>query len=205
VIAPGIRMEDLDEGGFALLEELVSRRDLGGGPELHVLHESGRVVSMLHTVHGPLPGPHQDVAPADAPHLRAAHGVDRVVLLDADAFDAVEDPGLVALDVPQPTLFATQVERFWSSPAVIADPEPVRTSWPSLARALEELGAGWVLLVVDDAIRLQGRLEAGLLTSVSTLRDRPDDVVLDLRFTKAEVEELLGSPDVAGALLEVMA
>jgi len=205
VIAPGIRMEDLDDGGFALLEEHVSRRDLGGGPELHVLHESGRVVSVLHTADGPLPGPHADVTAADAPRLRAEHGVDRVVLLDADAFDATEDVALVGLDVPQPTLFATQVERFWSSPAVITDPAPVLARWPELAEALKRVGDGSVLLVVDDAIRLHGRLEGGLLTSVTTLRKRPDDVVLELCFTTAELESLLAAPDVAGALLEVLA
>jgi hypothetical protein len=198
-------MTDLDEGGFALLEELVSRRDLGGGPELHVLHESGRVVSVLHTGHGTLPGPHSDVAPADAARLREAHDVDRVVLLDADLFDAAEDPALVALDVPQPTLFATQVERFWSSPAVVTEPAPVRTSWVQLAQALRALPDGSVLLVVDDTIRLRGRLEAGLLTSVTTLRDRPDDVVLELVLTTAELTALLAAPDVAAALLEVIA
>jgi hypothetical protein len=133
--------------------------------------------------------------------------VERVVLLDADAFDAVEDVRLVGVDVPQPTLFALLSERFWSSPAVVTDPPPVVSRWRDLGERLSRFRDGHLVLVVTEAqqpvVRLCGSLHDGLLTTITTLdlAAPPTDVVLELRFTMAELDEVLAAPDVAAALL----
>jgi hypothetical protein len=205
VIDPAIAMHDLDEGGWSELTRLAAQRDRTPPDELHVLHESGRVLSAVLSSRGPLaelPELDADLV-TTARRLRGEYGVHRVVIVDADdlapVLAAEREHG--TKDTTQPELLSALRIAFWSSPGVVTDPPPPPSGqWPTVFRRLAELGDGSITLTTKE-IRLVGRLRGGRLVEVTTLRTQPDDVVLALDLTDAELAELMHAPDVAAALL----
>jgi hypothetical protein len=208
VIDPAIAMHDLDDGGWAVLTRYAARRDRTPPDELHVLHEGGRVLSAVLSSSGPLaelPVLGADLA-ADARRLREQHDVHRVVLVDADALAPVlaAEQQHGGKDTTQPELLAALQRAFWSSPGVVSDqPPPPEGRWPELFARVGGLGDGSITLTTES-IRLVGRLRAGRLVEITTLRAQPDDVVLALDLTDDELADLMSAPDVAAAVLEWM-
>ena len=205
MIDPAIAMHDLDEGDWAAFTRLASRRDRTPPDELHVLHEDGRVIAAVLSSRGPLPELPElssDLL-ADARRLREEHGVHRVVIVNANelgpVFEAEIEYG--GKERTQPELLAGMQAAFWASPGVVADPPPPPPGqWPAAFARLAELGDGSVVLTTET-IRLRGRLLGGRLVEVTTLRERPSDVVLALEISDDELAELMAAPDVAAALL----
>lgn len=214
MIAPDIRVEDAGEGGFDRIVGVLARRDRGAAPEVHVLHESGRVLAAVHTVTGHLPGPHEDVVDPSvtAARWRDRLGVARVVVVDADQLGDVValEPSLIGVDVPQPDLLSRLTTAFWSSPGVVADPPVEPARWSELAAWLRTLPDGVVTLVAHDGdeivVALQSELRGGLLTTIEPLaRVDAAPVVLSLDLAWPELEAILSAPDVAAALLNELA
>jgi len=202
VIAPGIQIVDVEPDGFGVLCSLASRYDKPTNGELHVLHDKGRVLRVVHTLRGPLPiRPVLDDLAKAAVSLRREHGVDRVVLVDRDllvaqshAFAAV-GPG----DVDQPTALRRSNELFWSSPAVVTDPAPPSgaASWERLEQHLRSLGEDYQgLLAGYDgdrcAFTLLARFVAGRIVHLTSLADRdPLDVATELPLSLVASLEVL--------------
>ncbi|MDX6272909.1 MAG: hypothetical protein QOJ92_119 [Frankiales bacterium] len=205
MIDPAIAMHDLDDGGWAVLTRWAAQRDRTPPDELHVLHESGRVLSAVLSSSGPLAelpvlGPDLEVT---ARALRDEYGVQRVVIVDADGLTPVlaAEAAHGTRHTTQPELLAALQAAFWSSPGVVSDsPPPPPGQWPVLFRRLAHLGDGSITLVTDS-IRLVGRVRGGRLVEVTTMHHTPGDVVLALHLTDPELAELMHAPDVAAALL----
>ena len=181
MIAPDIRVVDVEPDGFGVVCALASTYDRPTRGELHVLHDAGRVLRVVHTLTGPTSEhrePLGDDLPARAAQLRERAGVDRVVLVERSGFLALAGDlaavGPATLD--QPTVFRRSNAVFWSSPAVVTDPAPPDTgpSWERLEAHLRSLGADyWGLLAGYDgdrcAFTLVGRFVSGRLVHLTSL------------------------------------
>jgi hypothetical protein len=206
MIDPRIAMHDLDEGGWPVLTRFAAQRDRTPPDELHVLHEAGSVLSAVLSSRGPLaelPALGSDLR-ADARRLRDEYGVHRVVLVDADGLAPVlaVERTHGTKDTTQPELLSALQAAFWSNPGVVTDPPPPAPGrWPDVFALLAARGDGSITLTTES-IRLVGRTRGGRLVEVTTLHERPDDVVLALELTDTELAELMHAPDVAAALLE---
>lgn len=180
MIAPGLRVVDVEPEGFGVLNQLISRHDRPASAELHVLHDRGRVLRVVHTLAGPTTE-HREPLGADlaraAAELRRRTGVDRVVLVDRDELSALS-PALSACgqpEVDQPTAFRRSHEVFWASDAVVTDPAPPSSApWLELEHHLRGLGDDyWGLLAGYDgehcAFTASGRFVSGQLVHLSSL------------------------------------
>jgi hypothetical protein len=178
LIDPGIAIHDLDGSGYEALVGVLQARDRNRPAELHVLHESGRVVSVVHTTEGPVPGPHPDVADAAAlaAELRRRHGVERVVVADADrlAASVAEAEQKGALDRSQVTLFDRMSGAFWTSPGVVADPPPTASLWAQVEQAFGRLPDGPFAVVAGDVLRMSVRVRDGLVVELTRAPARLD-------------------------------
>ncbi len=151
MIAPDLRMVDLDPTGFPWLCGLLARRDRTPTPSLQVLHDGGRVLNVVHTVRGRQPG-HRE--PFDDPHARAAEllastDVERVVLIDRSELDNLwaEIEAFARPEVTQPELLWASNDRFWSHPAVVTAPAAPRSPYPWVHGWFSSLGPDWWGLV----------------------------------------------------------
>lgn len=190
MIAPEIRIVDVEPDGFGIVCDLASSRHGAGNGELHVLHEAGEVLRAVHTISGPTAQhrePLGDDLPEKARALRTETGVDRVVLVERSGLLAMADDlaatGPATID--QPTFFRRSNQLFWASPAVVTDPAPPASgpAWELLEEHLRGLGDDfWGLLAGYDgdvcAFTLLARFVGGRvvrLTSMSSLlgADRP--------------------------------
>ena len=181
MIAPGVRVVDVEPDGFGVVCSLSSVYDRPTRGELHVLHDRGRVLRVVHTLHGPSQAHREPLGqdlPARARALREEAEVDRVVLVDRDALvaeaDAFAAVGPGTLD--QPTVLRRSNELFWSSAAVVTDPEPPCTgpSWERLEQHLRGLGDDyWGLLAGYDgercAFTLLARFVGGRVVHLTSL------------------------------------
>ncbi len=181
MIAPGIEVVDVEPDGFGVVCGLASTYDRPTAGELHVLHDQGRVLRVVHTLRGPV-AEHRAPLGADlrarAAELRAQTGVDRVVLVERSGLVA-EAQALAALGpatVDQATLFRRSNKAFWASPAVVTDPAPPDNdaSWHRLATHLSTLGADFRALVVgydgpSCAFTLLARVVDGLVVHLTSL------------------------------------
>lgn len=182
MIAPDVRVVDVEPDGFGVLCTLAATYDRPTRGELHVLHDGGQVRRVVHTLNGPLQEHHEplgDNLPRRAAELRELAGVDRVVLVErsglvaqADAF-AAAGPG----SVDQPTALRRSNEVFWSSPAVVTDPAAPHTgpSWERLEQHLRDLGSNYrALLAGYDGDRcsftLLAHLVQGRVVHLTSLR-----------------------------------
>lgn len=206
MIAPGIRVVDVEPSGFGELCALVSRYDRPSRGELHVLHDRGRVLRVVHTQDGP--SQHRDHLGADLPaaaqRLRTSTGVDRVVLVDRDGLLALS-PVLAAAgpsDIDQPEMLRRSTSAFWASPAVVTDPAPPSVaSWQRLAEHLRRLGDDyWGLLAGYDGdtcvFTVVGRFVDGQLVLMTSLRS----VLGDDRPTAAKADQLVAAAEQHGPL-----
>jgi hypothetical protein len=211
VIAPQVRVVDVEPDGFGVLCKLVSRYDRVSRGELHVLHDRGTVLRAVHTVSGPTAEFRAPLGPdlaAAAQRLRADAGVDRVVLVDRDRLVAQEAAFAAAgpSDIDQPTALRRSRELFWSSPAVVTDPAaPSEDSWTSLAEHLRRLGDDYwgVLAGYDDdtcAFTLVGRFVDGQLVLLTSLRG----VLGDDRPVAAHGDELVRAAETLGPVRLVL-
>lgn len=205
MIDPGVAIHDLDGSGYEALVGVLHARDRDRPPELHILHESGRVLSVVHTVDGPIPGPHPEVTDPDAlpADLRRHYGVERVVVADADrlAASVVEAERRGALDRSQVTLFDRMSDAFWTSPGVATDPAPTPSLWPEVERAFARLPDGPFAIVADDVLRMMVRMRDGLVVELTRA---PDDLsgIPVVEATWAEITAGL-TDDPAGTLLRL--
>jgi hypothetical protein len=202
VIAPGLRVVDVEPDGFGVLCALVPRHDRITRGELHLLHRDGNVVRAVHTVIGPTQEhrePLGDDLAAAARSLRERAGVDRVVLVDRDRLVAQEAAfaAVGSSDIDQPTALRRSRQLFWASDAVVTDPAPpTEESWERLGEHLRVLGEDyWGLLAGYDgdtcAFTLAGRFVGGQLALLTSLRqvlgeDRPDAAHADQLVQAAE-------------------
>lgn len=205
MIAPGVRIVDVEPDGFGVLNALVSRYDRPTAGELHVLHDQGRVLRVVHTMEGPTSEhrePLGDDLQARAAELRLLTGVDRVVLVDRDGLTALSHP-LSACgqpDVDQPTAFRRSHDLFWSSKAVVTDPAPPTSApWVDLERHLQSLGEDyWGLLSGYDGSRCaftaMGRFVAGQLVHLTSLQP----VLGDVRPAAADAVQLVTAAEQLG-------
>jgi hypothetical protein len=157
VIAPGVRIVDVEPDGFGLLCSLVSTYERPSKGELHVLHENGTVQRAVHTISGPTPRHREPLGPdlpARARALYAEADVDRVVLVDRAALvaQAAEFAAAGPGELDQPTALRRSTQLFWTSPAVVTHPAPPSSaSWERLAEHLRGLGDDyWGLLAGYD-------------------------------------------------------
>ena len=207
MIAPGLRVVDVEPDGFGVLNDLVSRYDRPAAAELHVLHDRGAVLRVVHTLAGPV-AEHDahlgDDLTAAAAALRRRTGVDRVVLVDRDGLSELSHPlaACGAPDVDQPTAFRRSHELFWASAAVVTDPEPPSgTSWLALEDHLRALGDDyWALLAGYDgdrcAFTLLARFRTGQLTDLTSLQP----LLGDARPAAPAVAELVAAAEEMGPL-----
>lgn len=203
MIAPDIEIVDVEPDGFGVVCSIASTYDRPTAGELHVLHDGGRVLRVVHTVAGPTAQHREplgaDLA-ADAASLRLRTGVDRVVLVDrarlvaeAEAFAAV---GPASVD--QGTVMRRSNDVFWSSPAVVTDPAPPSSaaSWDRLADHVRSLGPDFRALVAGYdgdacAFTLLARVVDGLVVHLTSLplgpgQSRPPVGQADELVTAAE-------------------
>lgn len=218
MIAPGLRVVDVEPDGFGVLNSLVSRYDRPTSGELHVLHDGGRVLRVVHTLEGPTSKhrePLGDDLPARAAELRQLAAVDRVVLVDRDGLAALSHPlsACGQAEVDQPTAFRRSHDVFWSSDAVVTDPAPPSSaSWDDLERHLQSLGDDyWGLLAGYDGARCAftalGRFVGGQMVHLTSLQavlgdSRP--AAEDASQLVAAAEELGPVPFVLVAPLDVL-
>jgi hypothetical protein len=183
MIAGSVRMGGFDSPSFARLCAIAARRDLNRGRELHVLHDGGRVLSVVDTADGPVRNEWAPIgdAHATAKRLRAEHGVDRVVVADAStlraAYAAVE--ATVDPTWSQPGVMLALQQAFRDCPGVVCDPPlGALDAWRAVEQTLIEAGDGGFVIAASDAedwpIALTGRLRGGLIVEVTDLA--PDDV-----------------------------
>ena len=205
MIAPGLRVIDVEPDGFGVLNALVSRYDRPRSGELHVLHDDGRVLRVVHTLEGPTSRyrePLGDDLPAKAAELRRLAAVDRVVLVDRDGLSALSHLlsacGLPEVD--QPTAFRRSHDVFWSSAAVVTDPAPPSSaSWDELEGHLRSLGEDyWALLSGYDGERCAftavGRFVGGQMVHLTSLQP----VLGDARPAAGEAAQLVGAAEQLG-------
>ena len=207
MIAPGLRVVDVEPDGFGVLNALASRYDRPVAAELHVLHDRGAVLRVVHTLAGPSAehdGHLGDDLAAAAAELRRRTGVDRVVLVDRDGLSELAQP-LAACGSPQvdqPTAFRRSHELFWASAAVVTDPEPPSwASWVALEEHLRALGDDyWALLAGYDgdlcAFTLLARFVTGQLTHLTSLQP----VLGDARPPAEDVAALVAAAETTGPL-----
>lgn len=197
MIAPAIRIVDVDPEAFGLLNDLAVRLVHRGAHEVHIVHSAGRVMRAVDTRDGLL-DPETialttDLA-ASARSLRAQLGADRVVLVDRAGLEALA-PSLAAAGpgtVDQTAMLRESTARFWSSAAVTTDPERPRDRWLPVVGALRELPspASAVLIAYDGertAIALQATIEGGWVVEVSSMAEPPERDVAALQTVGAEV------------------
>lgn len=156
MIAPGVRVVDVEPDGFGVLCALLAGAQMSGHGELHLLHDAGHVLRAVHTQTGATSDYHEPIVdpPGRARELRALTGVDRVVIVDRSGLSALA-PALAAAgpaEVDQPEMIRRSTAAFWSSPAVATDPAPPDTAgWEALSRHLRTLGDDyWGLLAGYD-------------------------------------------------------
>lgn len=209
MIAPGLQVVDVEPDGFGVVNALLSRHDRRDAGELHVLHDGGRVLRVVHTVHGPTAASRAQVGDdlgddlaERAVKLRTLTGVDRVVLVDREGFRSMSHD-LAACgpqDVDQPTAFRRSHRVFWSSPAVVTDPAPPSdASWLALEQHLRALGSDYrALLAGYDgdrcAFTLVGRFVDGRLAHLTSLQA----VLGDVRPVAAAAAQLLVAAETLG-------
>lgn len=205
MIAPGLRVVDVEPDGFGVLNALVSRYDRPTAGELHVLHDRGRVLRVVHTLEGPTSEHREPLGedlPAKAAELRRQAGVDRVVLVDRDRLSDLSHP-LSACgppEVDQPTAFRRSHDVFWSSDAVVTAPAPPnRASWVELERHLSSVGNDyWGLLAGYDGDRCAftavARFVAGQMVHLTSLQP----VLGDSRPGAADAAELVTAAERLG-------
>jgi hypothetical protein len=181
VIAPEIRIVDVEPDGFGIVCDLASRHDHSSRGQLHVLHEGGQVLRVVHTVHGPTMQHREPLGsdlPATARALRESAGVDRVVLVERSGLLAMADDlaatGPATID--QPTFFRRSNALFWASPAVVTDPAAPATgpAWERLEEHLRGLGDDyWGLLAGYDgevcAFTLLARFVGGRIVHLTSM------------------------------------
>ena len=203
MIAPNVRIVDVEPNGFGVVCALASTYDRPSNGELHVLHQGGQVLRVVHTLTGPTQQHREPLGPdlpARAAELRAATGVDRVVLVEQSGLVAMADElaavGPGTLD--QPTVLRRSTALFWASPAVVTDPPPPATaaSWDRLEHHLRSLGADyWALLAGYDgdrcAFTLLARFVGGRIVHLTSMvpllgDERPDAAEAAALVTAAE-------------------
>jgi hypothetical protein len=211
VIAPGLRVVDVEPDGFGVLCALVPRHDRITRGELHLLHDDGRVVRAVHTVNGPTQEhrePLGDDLPDAARRLRERAGVDRVVLVDRDRL-VTQESAFAAVgpsDIDQPTTLHRSRQLFWASDAVVTDPAPpTEESWEALGEHLRALGDDyWGLLAGYDgdvcAFTLAGRFVGGQLALMTSLRQ----VLGDERPVASRADQLVQAAEHLGPVRFVL-
>jgi hypothetical protein len=225
MIAATVRMHGFDSPSWARLCAIASHRDRGRERELHVLHDSGRVLAAVDTAEGPVRRDWANVVgPADtARRLREEYGVDRVVVADALAVRAML-AGIEEQVTPawsQPDVLVAMQQGFRDCAGVVCDPPmPRLDAWRELAAQLSKAGDGAFVLAASTVdgwpIALTGLLAGGLVVEVT---DLPADAVAFLPdldavavalgavivaavvVPLADLEAALTSRDVAAALL----
>lgn len=208
MIAPDIEIVDVEPDGFGVVCDLASSFDPAARGELHVLHDRGRVLRVVHTLTGPTRDycePLGEDLMARAAVLREQAGVDRVVLVDRDLLvaeaDAFAEVGPATLD--QPTVFRRSNAVFWSSPAVVTDPAPPDTaaSWDRLADHLRGLAPDYRALLAgyDDetcAFTLLARIVEGRIVHLTSMTP----LIADARPPSGRAQELVVHAERAGPL-----
>lgn len=183
MIAPAIRVVDVEPDGFGVLCSLVPSYKRPTRGELHVLHDGGQVLRVVHTLSGPTREHREPLGEdlsAAAQRLRAAADVDRVVLVDRDLLRSeacrLAEAGPSSID--QPTMMRRSQRLFWTSSAVVTVPEPPsQASWERLAAHLRGLGDDYLMLIAGYdgdacAFTLLGRVVAGQVVLLTSLQDR---------------------------------
>ena len=226
MIAAHVRMHDFASPSFARLCAMASRRDTARRREVHLLHDNGRVLSVVDTVSGRLDPPFAEVADAAgaARQLRELRQADRAIVADAAALRAMLDEveARVTPQTSQPALMLLHQQAFRECPGVVCDPPMGElTSWTELAQLLRNVGDGAFVIAAGSSdewsIALCGSLRDGLIVEVTDLppaavdalpdlarvaRVLAQDVVLALVTELATLEEILASTDVARGLLD---
>jgi hypothetical protein len=226
VISPQLRTHGLDSPSFATLCALVAGRDTAPRHEVHLLHDAGRVLSVVDSVAGRVAAPADVVTDAvrTAQALREQHGADRAIVADAVAlremYAAVE--ATVTPRTNQPALLLAHQQAFRDCAGVVADPPlPPVTSWRALEQRLRDAGDGTFLIAAGTApswqIALWGCIRDGVITDVTDLPPAAVDLLPALYAVPALLGEriavalvtsydglraILGAADVARAILD---
>jgi hypothetical protein len=178
VISADVRMHDFRSPSFATLCALLVARNTAPTHEVHLLHDAGRVIAVVDTVEGPLPGPFADVVDpvASARTLREARGAARSIVAEAGALRAAlaaVERGVTA-SWTQPSLLVALQQAFRDCAGVVADPPlPSLAGWRLLQERLAGAGDGAVVLAARDgdawSIAIAGRLVGGVIVEATDL------------------------------------
>lgn len=200
MIAPDVRLVDLEPDGFALICRLALAAQLAQPRTVSVLHDSGVPVSAHDSTGARLDASWLaafDDATRQATELRAAHAVERVVLYDRSRVDQLA-AAVVANSTPATTqleAFWANSDSFWSSPAIAVAPPPPANPWRHLPARLGRLGDDWwALLAMYDgdtcAATLLGHLAGGRVDTVTSLDTIGRDCERPSRQDAARIAEL---------------
>ena len=204
MIAPDVKMVDLDPVGFGWVCSVITRRDRARRSGLTVLHESGHVVRVVHSTDGDLDAWHEPFANASerAHELLALAGVEEVTMLDRSGLD---DLSAALVDAArrsptQPEMLWACADAYRSHPAVALAPEREPSPWPAIAAAARSLGPhAWVDLVAHDdsgdvVTRLTAELRDGVVVLLTSTPPAMEPVV-HVDIAQRDLEAALLAPD----------
>lgn len=209
MIDPAVPIVHLDADGVRRLMSLVVRRQVSESTQLTVLHEAGRVISVVHSRDGHLLGHRglitDPVAAAGA--LRRSAGVDRVVMLDRARLDDLAAAVVeAARRLPsQGDLLLEAHDLYWHHPAVVTDPAPPASSWAPVRDLLRALPDGWLHLSLGDDPRLDAHVlvRSGWVAAI-TGRDPGAGAVLRVVLGWDDVEAITAAADPVAALADAL-
>jgi len=227
VIAPDVRIEDVDPLGFAWLCELASRRQQRDLPWLWIRHRGGRLTGSVPDAAATDPRLRaMDLTAAEAPAaILGWYDHPRVVLIDENMVDALgaELDAAAEPNLDQLALFGRCKELFWRSAAVTTAPSAPRAAagWSTVRGVLGARDMVMAIVVMDaERVHLALRAEVGkgLVQRITTPAlhsatgteleravaaiDAPGPAEVLLVTSRETVEDAFQADDLAGHLLD---
>jgi hypothetical protein len=188
VIDPAVRIEDVDPVGFARLNAALARRDAQTRSTLTVIHRAG-VVNQASAPNV------SDIDDPDA--LRAAHGVDEVVLLDQDGLDDLSarlaDAARHAVD--QAGLLAACRQIYLDHWAVTVVPRPGPSRWAPVEELVAAVPDGGWLVGRDECWTVAAQVQGGRIVRITSHPPEDAHVVLTMQGTAADTDAVLLAED----------
>jgi hypothetical protein len=172
MIAPEVRMHDLNPDGFAALNKRLSAVAWGAGEAtLTVLHAGGSVINAVHSSRGVV-----GVEELEEPEvMRVRHAVDRVLLLDRSRLGDLSSRlvDLARLSANQGELLWRAREVWNSHEAVVQSPAPEPSKWPAVSDRLARVpDDAWVVARIrygeGQSFVVAGCVVGGVLVEITS-------------------------------------
>lgn len=182
MISPDVRIVDLEPEGFGHVNQVLSRRAAKQGPEIHLLHDAGKVLNVVHTAEGVIADYRGNFTSPQsrAEEIRSMSGVARVILIDQSLISGLPSRlvGIASSVHSQGELLWEGAAAFWSDPGIATAPAPPIPPWPKVHDRIKSFGDDfWVLLAAWEgerpAVDLLGHFQDGYLTLITSLGNLP--------------------------------